>query len=398
MADEKEIIPFNTLTGQLFTPEEMAAKKEAEAKPADTTTTSTEDTTATKTEAAAAGTTPDAVEAFFNSDLAEKYGIKNKDELFSVLESLNEIRDENTQLKGRTTDPVFANDKEKGIFEFLKEYDSLPDGYEMVARLNAIDPVNMDGMAALQEAYILDNKDLTRDQAIRLFNREEVKKYENRKAKEDYEDQKEWEEDNETLKIKRDRDIAKARKTLVDTREKVKAEAKQAKEAKKEVKEEPAIPVQSVQKYTKEVDKFFNGFTSLKISEDDGSNEVTLKFTDEQLKGLKDAAYAHVNNPNVYTKGEIADFDILKLANTFAWALYHPQMSDLMLKQVKTIAQITKAEDIAKKDPDKKSGTDAGDGVGDKTFWGQAEAAAKKKAEERSRQTGPTKRAPLPAG
>ncbi len=394
-------------TGSVMTAEEIQAKKDTETKTAEEIAAKAAaeggegkpaeegEQTVTKTEAAAAGTTVDAVDAFFKSEMAEKYGIKDKDQLFGILESVNELRTERDQLKARPTEPVFKNDKEKNIYNFLQEYSNIGDGLEMVGRLGTIDPMNMDADKALQEAYILENKDLTRDQAIKMFNKVEMKKYLNPKTKEDYDDATEFEEENDILKIQKERAVNRARKILVDKKEEFKAKAQ---EKKPEEKDEPVIPQQSLKKYTGEVDKFFTNFNTLKFSEDDGSNEVSIKFTDAQLKELKQAAIAHVNNPTVYANGEIADFDIVNLVNTFAWAMNHRQMADLMLKQVKTIAHVTKAEEIAQKTPDKKSGTDTGEGTIDKSFWGQAEAAAKKKAADRIAQGGPGKRPPLPAG
>lgn len=392
MPDEKEKVPFNMATGELQKPEDV--KKPEETKTDTPTEEKTEvpaEQTATKTEAAAAGTTVDAVDAFFKSEMADKYGIKDKDELFGILETINDLKAERDQLKGRTSEPVFKNDKQKNIYNFLQEYENLGDGMETVARLGTIDPMNMDGNAALKEAYILENKDLTREQAGRMWDKKESKKYENTKQKEDYDDPIDFDDENEMLKIQKERDINKARRTLVQKKEELKTQA-----TVKEVKEDPAIPPQALNRYSKEVDRFFDTFHTLKVANDDGSNEVSLKFSPEQLKELKNAAKVHINNPSVYSDGEIKDFDILKLANTFAWAFFNEQMSQLMLKQVKTIAHITKAEEIAQKTPDKKSGSDGGEGATDKTFWGQAEAAAKKKAEERK--TNPMKRTPLPAG
>ncbi len=396
MPDEQVKLPFNMATGEVMKPEEVQAKAEEAIKAATETTTETktEETTATKKEAEAAGTTVDAVEAFFESEMAQKYGIKNKDELFGILESVNEIKTERDQLKGRPTEPIFKNDKQKNIYNFLQEYDNMGEGLEMVARLGNIDPMNMDGEKALREAYILENKDLTREQAGRMFDKKELKKYENPKSKEDYEDPTEFDEENEILKIQKDRDINKARKILIEKKEAFKAEAKKEKV---EEKEEPKIAPQTLSRYTKDVDKFFEGFNTLKFSEDDGSNEMSVKFTPAQLKELKEAAYAHVNNPTVYTDGEIKDFDITQAVNTFAWAMYNRQMADVMLKQVKTQAHITKAEEIAQKTPDKKSGGDAGEGTLDKSFWGQAEAATAKRIADRQGK-GPAKRTPLPAG
>jgi hypothetical protein len=398
MPDEVKL-PFNMATGEVMKPEEVQAKAEeqlkatTEPKEAETKETKAEETTATKEEAKDAGTTVDAVKAFFDSEMAEKYGIKTKDELFDILETVNDIKTERDQLKGRPTEPVFKNDKQKNIYNFLQEYENMGEGMEMVARLGNIDPVNMAGDAALKEAYILENKDLTREQASRMWDKKESKKYENPKTKEDYEDAADFDDENEMLKIQKERDTAKARRTLIERKEALKAEAKKEKVVEKE---EPVIPQQSLSRYTKDVDKFFEGFNTLKFSEDDGSNEVSVKFTPAQLKELKEAAIAHVKNPTVYTDGEIKDFDITQAVNTFAWALYNRQMADVMLKQVKSLAHITKAEEIAQKQPDKKSGTDAGEGTVDKSFWGQAEAAAKKRADERK--ATPGKRQPLPAG
>jgi hypothetical protein len=400
--DEK--VPFNMATGQMMTEEEFKQHKEANTKPPEENATETPaavvdppaEQQATEKEAAAAGTTPDAVEAFFSSEMAEKYGIKSKDELFGILETINDLKAERDQLKGRTTEPLFANDKQKNIYNFLQEYENMGEGMEMVARLGNIDPMNMDANAALKEAFILENKDLTREQAGRMFDKKELKKYENPKAKEDYEDPQDFEDENEMLKIQKERDTNRARKLLLESKEKFKA---QAQEKKKEApdKEESPIPPHVLAKYTGEADKFFSNFNTLKFSEDDGSNEMSVKFTPEQLRELKEATKAHINNPIVYNeKGEIKDFDIVNLVNTFAFALYNRQMTDVMLKQVKTLAQATKAEQIAQKQPDKVSGG-ADTGLPDnKSFWGQAEAAAKKKAAER--QANPGRRSPLPAG
>lgn len=394
MADNDEKKPFNMATGEVMTDAEIAAANEKKAAATTTTETPLTETVTTK-EAVEAGTTVDAVKAFFDSELAEKYGIKSKDELFGLLEGIDKVKAENEKLKGRPTEPVFSNDKQKNIYNFLQEYESLGEGMEMVARLGSIDPAGMAPDAALKEAYILENKDLTREQASRMFDKEESKKYVNPKKKEDYDDPQEFEDDNEILRIKKTRDEAKARKTLTENKEKLKIEAKEKKEAQSARSEEPVIAPATVERYTNQIDKFFEGFNALTYSEDDGSNEVTIKLSDRQLLDLKQAAYSHVKNPSVYSEGEIKDFDIVNLVDTFAWALNHKDMMGLALKQTKTNAQIIKADEIAQKTPDKKSGTNEGDGIA-KNGWEKMEQDAAKKAE--MRKTQPMKRTPLPAG
>ncbi len=389
MPDNDEKRPFSMATGEIKTEATPVVEKKADDTPA-----VTETPVVTKAEAADAGTTVDAVKAFFDSELAEKYGIKSKDELFGILEAVDKIKEENTSLKGRPTEPVFANDKQKNIYNFLQEYESLGEGMETVARLNNIIPQDMTPDQVLRETFILENKDLTREQAARVFDKREIKKYENPKKKEDYEDPQEFEDDNEMLKIQKDRDVAKGRRTLTENKEKLKIEAKSKREV--ALKDDaPAVPPQAVARYTKEIDGFFKDFNALTYSEDDGSNEVTIKLSDKQLIDLKEAAYAHVKNPSLYKDGEIENFNLVNLVDTFAWALNHRDMASLMLKQTKTNAQILKADEIAQKQPEKKSGTNEGAAVA-KNGWEKMEQDAAKRAEERK--ANPAKRTPLPAG
>lgn len=318
------------------TPEEVAAKVAAETKE---TKKEEEKTTNPK---------KDELPAW----LKEKYGIENQEELDEVLGSNKKLADE---LEKERAKKVFTSEKEEKLHKFLLDWDldKIGEGMETAAILTRIDIPNIDGKRALEEQFILDNTELTREEAKQLFAREFRKKYEVKKT--DFDTDEEYEEEKKLLEIQQKKDVSKARKFLEEKQKQLKAKPEEKKPEKKE-----DIPVESIKSYENQIKSFFkkdnkewNGFH---YGSKDGDDSYTIVLDADKRKQVQDAMTAYVQRPDVYDKnGKIDNFDAEELALKFTQLLFGKWMDQEHHKQIKILAQAVKAEQLAGKKPDKTS-------------------------------------------
>lgn len=284
--------------------------------------------------------------------IKEKYGIQDQEELQVVLESNKKLADELERERGKK---VFKSEKEEKLHKFLNDYDldKIGEGMENAAVLLRIDVDNIDGKRALEEQYILENTELTREEAKQLFNREFKKKYEPKKA--DFDTDEEYEEEKKLVEIQMKKEVAKSRKFLAEKKEQLKYKPEEKKPEKKE-----DIPVESLKSYEKEVKSFFKkddkDWDRFTYKDEKGNELYSIVLDESKRKQVQEAMTAYVKRPDVYDKnGKIDNFDAEELALKFTQILFGKWMDQEHHKQIKILAQSTKAEQLAKVKPDKVS-------------------------------------------
>jgi len=278
--------------------------------------------------------------------LKEKYGIESTEDLQEVLESNSKLADE---LEKERDKKVFKSEKEEKLHKFLNDYDldKIGEGMQTAATLLSLDIDGADPRKALEEAYIIENTDLTREEAKHLFTKEYRKKYELNKDK--FDSDEEYEEEKKYVEIQLKKDTAKAKRILTEKKESLKV-----KETKAESKAE--APVASIEGYTKQVDKFFEKFEKLTETDEDGKELYSVSLNENQRKQVRDAMHQYVKRTDVYDKsGKINNFDTVELAHTFSEILFGSWLRAERNKQIKILAHGLKAEQIAQLKPDKVS-------------------------------------------
>ena len=315
------------------TPEEAAAKVASEAKKEEEKTTNPK---------------KDELPAW----LKEKYGIESQEDLDEVLGSNKKLADELEKERGKK---VFTSEKEEKLHKFLLgwDLDKIGEGMETAAVLTRIDIPNIDGKRALEEQFILDNTELTRDEAKQLFAREFRKKYEIKKA--DFDTDEEYEEEKKLTEIQQKKDVSKARKFLEEKQKELKAKPEEKKPEKKE-----DIPTESIKSYENQIKSFFKKdnkeWDRFQYKDETGTELYAIVLDADKRKQVQDAMSAYVQRPDVYDKnGKIDNFDAEELALKFTQLLFGKWMDQEHHKQIKILAQATKAEQLAGKKPDKVS-------------------------------------------
>jgi hypothetical protein len=314
------------------TPEEAAAKVAAEAKKEEETTNPKKDE--------------------LPAWLKEKYGIESQEDLDDVLGNNKKLADELEKERGKK---VFTSEKEEKLHKFLLgwDLDKIGEGMETAAVLTRIDIPNIDGKRALEEQFILDNTELTRDEAKQLFAREFRKKYDIKKA--DFDTDEEYEEEKKLTEIQQKKDVSKARKFLEEKQKELKAKPEEKKPEKKD-----DIPVESIKSYENQIKSFFKKdnkeWDRFQYKDETGTELYAIVLDADKRKQVQDAMSAYVQRPDVYDKnGKIDNFDAEELALKFTQLLFGKWMDQEHHKQIKILAQATKAEQLAGKKPDKVS-------------------------------------------
>lgn len=326
--------------------------------------------------------------SYIKEKFGEKFGLETEADLQTVLDNQDALARALEQAKldlAKPREPEYRTDQEKKIAEFLKPFDpsKFGEGLNTVANLMAIDPASVSGRVALEEAYIINHPELTRDEAKEIFAADVWSKYQ--VNKDNFESDEEYEKTKRISDIKLKSEEAQARKILSETKEKLKAA-----EPEKKIEEKPLeVPAESVKAYTQEVEKFFNPskdkvFDRINYSSDDGKEVLaSIVFDKEKIEEIKSVMKAHLQNPNAYDKnGKIPNFAAQEFARTIARHLYGDWMDEQLWKQVKVVASKMKAEQIAGTSPEKKSG---GSGDMKLSVDDQFAELAKKTAAQRKR-------------
>lgn len=344
--DEKKKAEANLNPAQKLEAEKKA--KEEEAKEA----------AETKKKEEEAGKSTD-FEPFLKQTYGEKYGIEKQSDLDEILENTQKVVDDLEAERKKSKEPVYRSEQEKKIAEFLKPWplDKLGEGMQSVAAIIQMDIPNISDKKAMEESYILEHADLTREEAKELFEDEYSERY--TINKDDFDTPEAYEKKKRLIDIKIKDKAASDKKMLLKKQEELKAKP----EEKKPEQETFKIPEKTISEYQKQIDKFFDGdkpgqeFSGFVFQDDDNKDlNYKITFDADKLKTIREIAKEHIRLPGSYDKsGKIPNFDPAEMTRGLAKLIYSDWYDEQHFLNAKNLARVMKAEQIAGKKPDKVS-------------------------------------------
>lgn len=294
----------------------------------------------------------------FLSRLKEKYEIDSEDDLAAILKTNLKLTKDLEEAKAANGKSPWKSDKQEKIANFLEPYDmdKLDQGLETAAALIGMDIEKMDEVRALREAFILDNKDLTRDEAQELFQDEYEKKY--KLNKDDFDDEKAFEKAQKLSDIRKKKEVSSAKTTLLAEKEKLKSVTK------KDIQEtevEKVAPIESINNYISQVDKIFDpkevGFDRFTFTDEKDDNiHVTVTLDDTKLKNIQKSTQEYLRNSDLYDSNKkIPNFDPAETVQMVTMALYGKELLEQVFEQTVILSKTLRAEQLAGIKPTKES-------------------------------------------
>lgn len=301
--------------------------------------------------------TEDQLESFIQKKFS-KFEIKSSKEIIEALEATDKLAEELETERKKVKEPEFKSEQEKKLFTFLSDFDekNWGEGMKTAAEIINLDPDKADGKKVLQEAFVLKKKHLSREDAIELFNDQYDERF--KLNKEDFDDDALYVKRKRIVDIKLKDEEDEARSFLRTKKEELKAKPEEKKAP------EPELSKEVVKKYEGEVDNFFSakgGFKQFSFPAGaDGKAVIKVELDAEKKKILADHMKKYVSRTDMYDKsGKIPNFDASEVAIQLTHLLWKengiPWITNQILKQVDTLAQVKKAEDIGKTKPDKQA-------------------------------------------
>lgn len=332
------------------------------------------------------------VDDFIKEKYSEKLGVETEDALDEKLEELIQLSTEHEALKAELAElkasegkPKFSSKQEEKAYEFLKEFDvtRMSEGMQTLARIVTMDLEHAEPRIMLEEKFIIEHPELTREESLRKFSKDYAKKF--TVKKEDFESEEAYKEELEDVKIEEKSAVAKAKDFLAKKQKEFKAAPK---EESVEAKTSPVVQT-SIQKNVAALDGYIKDFNSITYAPTkDEKDNFTIKFTKEQLKTIHEATKGWVRDSNAYDdKGEIkGGFDPEKNVIKVTYLLYGEDILAKMYAHVMSQADIKRAEQIATKKPDREAKT-AIDKVAGGSEEKQWDDMIRRKKTQRSKQT-----------
>lgn len=324
----------------------------------------------------------------FVSYLKDNYSIESEDQLRQILERNVSMGQELEEAK-KPKEYTFKSDRQKKIIDWLDgagyDLDKIGDGLENAAVLVNLNVEKLDDRKALEEAFIIENKnEISREDAKKLFNKE-YKKY--TVDKEKFDDEQEYKEEQELIDIQKKKDVAKAKRMLQSEQEKLKATEEKPKEQ-----PDLSVPKDVVDGYSKQVNSIFEDAKGNKkfdrfIYEDekDPNIKVTVVIPDDKLKTIRQASMDYVKRNDIYDdKKKIPNFDPEAHVKTITHALYGDWLIEQVFNNATNLAKTLRAEQLAGVSPDKKSAA-KGQANGIPSIDEQFRELARKEAEARKK-------------
>jgi hypothetical protein len=301
------------------------------------------------------------LDGYLAQTFEDKYGIKNEEDLQLHLEAAAEVEKENADLRAqleeaKKTKPAFETEQEQKIFDFLKKYPvaKMGEGMATYARLVSMDVDNVAPRTALEEKFILEHEELTREEAMLKFNRDFDRKYKVKASA--FDTTEEADAEQKQLDIDLKSDAAKAKKFLSKQQEEYKSKATD----KVAEKETTAIPVQvqeSVRTNLSEIDQYMGELDVINFSQDDGTPAFSYKLSKQQKEQIKTAMKGWIGNPASYEKdGKIrGEYDVETAAINAAAMLFHSDIFDKAYNAGLSKGEIKRADQIATKKPNREA-------------------------------------------
>jgi hypothetical protein len=307
---------------------------------------------------------------FLKEKYAKQYEISSEEDLDKMLESVDVIIKRNEELeqelitaKAGSDNPKFASEAQSKLWDFVKDIDParIGDRMQVYSRLMGMDVEKENPRLLLEEQFILEHPELPRDRALKKFNYEYNQQY-GELNRENFDNDEAFKDAKELREINQEDAVHKARKVIKTEQAKLKTETTTQTENK--VKENPAV-VQSIKQINTELGEFTKGFNELIFSHTDKEeDDFHFKFSQEQVKTIHNAVQTWVNNPSSYdAKGNlVGGWKIDEQIKQTAYLLYGDEIIDQIVQHALSLKDITRAEEIATKKPDRKAKT-AGDDV-----------------------------------
>lgn len=333
----------------------------------------------------------------------EKYDISSFKDLEETLDGVDKLVEAHNTLKAEhealkkgkgSGEPKFESDGQKKAFEFLTKsgYDPsrYSDGLMAHATLSTMDLKNADPKSILEQDYVLQHPELTRDEALYKFKKKYEKDYVVDKTKYG-DDADKYEDDKKDAEIELKSAVAKATDRLRKKQEEFTANPAEDKGgAKKESADKPSPEVESGIKTTvADFTAYLDGFETIIFSDEkDPENQFTYQVPKKYLKQVREHGIKFLSQPGNYNeKGKIPEHDAEDYAHKLVMALSAEDLVEKLLRHTKQKAQIIKAEKIAEKKPEDKGGKVDANATG--TDWmDDAEKVAESKQKERNQRRG----------
>ena len=182
-------------------------------------------------------------DTYVSTVYGEKFGIKSKEELETLVTNAAELQDEyetlkkeNETLKAEGGKPKFDSDKEEKAFEFIKKFDINRQGeaLDTYAKLISMDVDTSDPMMVLEEKFIHEHPEWSRAEAQRMFSKDYNRRFTLDKNRFEGTEE-EYKIELADLEIAKKGEVARARNYLKDQQTKYKPQAAEVKPAVSEV-------------------------------------------------------------------------------------------------------------------------------------------------------------------
>lgn len=333
------------------------------------------------------------VDDFLSKKYSETYGIKSEGDLDDTLKVAAELEKENDELKTEldklkkeSGKPKFDSEQEEKAYEFVKKFpiDKFDQGYHSLVKLVTLDLKTADSKIILEEKFILENPELTRDEALKKFNRDYNRKYTVKKEEFDG-DEAAYNEEVEMRNIDLKADVNKARKFLEEQQKEFKRESKTTEN--KESKPSEAVAT-SIKAHTQEVNDYINDLDFLRYSfgDKESDDDFVYKFSKEEKKQIREAMLGWIGNPASYdAKGNLIGWEgIDENSQKVAGHLFGTKMIEQAYKHGKSLGEVKQADQIGKRKPDRKSQGGNGE-LKSATVLDQWEQIAKEEQRKRGR-------------
>jgi hypothetical protein len=296
--------------------------------------------------------------------------IKSEEDLDGVLESMDVLIKRNEELekelvtaKTGTDKPKFKSEAQEKLWDFVKDIDParIGDRMQVYSRIVGMDVEKESPRLLLEEQFILDHPELPRDRALKKFNHEYNQKY-GELNRDDFDSDAAFKDAKELREIDQEDDVHKAKKVIKAEQAKLKTETTTQTEDKP--KENPVV-AQSIKAITTELTDYVKDFSELIFSPTDKEeDDFHFKLSKDQVKTIHNAVQVWVKNPTSYdAKGNlIGGWKIEEQIKQTAYLLYGDDIIEQNYQHALKLKDITRAEEIATKKPDRKAKV-AGDDV-----------------------------------
>jgi hypothetical protein len=290
---------------------------------------------------------------FIKNVFGEKYEIQSQEELEELIDNATGVMEDYEGLKKQLAElkdqkPKFSSTEEEKAFEFIKKFGVPRQGeaFQTYAKLIAMDVDNADQRMLLEERFVHENPELTREEAQKKFARDYNRKYSLSRENFDGTDA-EYKEELEMLEIDKKSEVNKAKKFLKEQQEKFKPTVKD---------DAPKVPEsvqKSIEKNAVAYEEFAKGNQEL-VFEENGE-KVNFKLDKDKNATISKAMLAWVKNPANYDeKGTLTGVKSPQdMQRQVAAALYLDDIIKTVVSQVKNSVTGKRIDEVGEKKPDK---------------------------------------------